>query len=154
MIVWLPTARAEVVRVAVPLFKGPVPTMVVPSRKVTTPEAAAGETIAVRVTGWPKPTAAGGPLNCVGEVSLLTVIDHAAGVPTSPETSFEVAPWTVNAPWPVKPVVGVNFSPAAPSATVMNAPDAMTVVPSFLYRVPFVMPVIWRKATPGVALPG
>src|SRR6266581_5054889 len=48
-----PGARLAGVRVAVPPESAPVPSVVVPSLKVTVPVALLGETAAVNVTGWP-----------------------------------------------------------------------------------------------------
>ena len=47
-------------------------------------------------------------------------------------------------PLVVESVVGVNFNPAAPWATVMNVPSAIAVAPSFKNRVPPVIAVIWK----------
>ena len=41
------------VKVAVPPESAPVPSVVPPSLKVTVPVAVFGETVAVKVTGWP-----------------------------------------------------------------------------------------------------
>jgi hypothetical protein len=51
--VWLPTARPEVLRLALPLLKAWLPIVALPSRKVTVPVAVAGVTVAVSVTAWP-----------------------------------------------------------------------------------------------------
>jgi hypothetical protein len=48
-----PGARLAGVRVAVPPDSTPVPSVVVPSLNVTVPVALLGETVAVKVTGWP-----------------------------------------------------------------------------------------------------
>jgi hypothetical protein len=61
VIVWLPGERAVVDNVATPLafsVTGPVPRVVVPSRKVTVPvgvpvAGATAVTVAVKVTDWP-----------------------------------------------------------------------------------------------------
>src|SRR2546425_944240 len=58
VIAWLPTLRAEVVSVAVPLLGGAVPSGLVPSLKVTVPvgmpaPGATAPTLAVNVTAWP-----------------------------------------------------------------------------------------------------
>ena len=57
--VWLPTVSAEVVNVATLPLSVPVPTGLPPSRNVTVPvgvpaPGATGETVAVKVTDWPK----------------------------------------------------------------------------------------------------
>ena len=48
-----PMARALVLRLAVPLARGPVPKTVAPSLKVMLPVADVGERLAVRVRLWP-----------------------------------------------------------------------------------------------------
>ena len=57
-------------------------------------------------------------------------------LPPSPASPLEVDAWTVKLPLPLKFAVGVNFSPAFPSANVMNVPLVICVVPSFWYSVP------------------
>ena len=52
MIEWDPRANDDVVKVALPLLTFPVPSVVLPSLKVTFPVAAAG-TVAVNVTEDP-----------------------------------------------------------------------------------------------------
>ena len=52
----VPTARVDVVNVALPLLSVPVPNTVVPSLKLTVPVGipeVAGLTVAVKVTVWP-----------------------------------------------------------------------------------------------------
>jgi hypothetical protein len=51
--VWLPTAREEAEKIAVPLLRFPVPRVVAPSLNVTVPVTLEGVTAAVRVTVWP-----------------------------------------------------------------------------------------------------
>jgi hypothetical protein len=51
--------RVDIVRIAVPLDKVPVPRLVLPSLNVTVPVAADGKTVAVSVTDWPGMLAAG-----------------------------------------------------------------------------------------------
>src|ERR1700752_419363 len=68
--VWLPTASAEVVNVAIPPLSVPVPMGLPPSRNVTVPvgvplPGATGETVAVKVTDWP---------NTDGFVDEVTVV--------------------------------------------------------------------------------
>jgi hypothetical protein len=48
---WVPAARVEVVKVAVPLAIVPVPKAVEPSRNVTVPVTPV-RTVAVKVTDW------------------------------------------------------------------------------------------------------
>ncbi len=54
---WVPADRAEVVKVATPPLRVPVPSVVAPSKKVTVPVAGPepdpGVTVAVKVTDWP-----------------------------------------------------------------------------------------------------
>ena len=52
VILWVPTARVEVGRVATPPLRPAVPSTVKPSRKVTLPVAVLGVTVAVNVTDW------------------------------------------------------------------------------------------------------
>jgi len=49
-----PPPSVDVENVAIPPLTVPVPSVVAPSRNVTVPVAAAGETVAVNVTAWPK----------------------------------------------------------------------------------------------------
>ena len=51
---WEPTDSVEVVKVAFPLLIVPVPSVLVPSLKVTVPVAPDGVTVAVNVTEVPK----------------------------------------------------------------------------------------------------
>ncbi len=50
-------------------------------------------------------------------------------------------------PLPAKFAAGVNLSPALPSAAVTNDPSLICVAPSFLYSVPFVIPVTLKCVT-------
>lgn len=50
---WLPTARPEVEKAAVPPLRVPLPRTEVPSKNVTLPVAVAGDTVAVKVTNCP-----------------------------------------------------------------------------------------------------
>jgi hypothetical protein len=54
VIEWDATLKALVLKVAWPAVRVPVPRVVAPSLKVTVPVAAAGATVAVKVTDWPK----------------------------------------------------------------------------------------------------
>ena len=67
--------------------------------------------------------------------------------PPRPAVVAVVDSCTVKLPEASELVAGVNFSPAAPSATVMKSPLLITVVPSFLKSVPPVMFVIWKLVT-------
>ena len=53
MITWLAATRLEVVYVALPPLRVPVPSTVDPSVNVTVPVAVMGDTVAVNVTDWP-----------------------------------------------------------------------------------------------------
>jgi hypothetical protein len=62
--VWLPTLKDEVLKVALPLLRGAVPRTVDPSSKVTVPVGVPGAdevfvTVALKVTAWPKTEEAG-----------------------------------------------------------------------------------------------
>jgi len=50
---WDPTTKLEVAKVAVPPLRGAVPSVAAPSKKVTVPVAAAGATLAEKVTSIP-----------------------------------------------------------------------------------------------------
>src|SRR5439155_5398568 len=78
----------------------------------------------------------------------LTVMVAIVEGPT-PAPSASVAPWTAKLADPKKFGDGVNFRPAFPSATVMTALSAMTVVPSFLNSVPFAIAEILKCVTSG-----
>ena len=71
--------------------------------------------------------------------------------PPRPAVVAVVDSCTVKLPEASELVAGVNFSPAAPSATVMKSPLLITVVPSFLKSVPPVMFVIWKLVTKAVS---
>ena len=87
-------------------------------------------------------------------LTALTVMVATTVLPPRPASPLEVEAWTVKLPLPLKFAVGVNLSPAFPSANVMNVPLVIGVVPSFLYSVPLVMPVILKCVTsaPSAAL--
>jgi len=51
---WAPPERLAVAKVATPTRKVPLPSVVLPSKKVTVPVAPDGETIAVKVADCPK----------------------------------------------------------------------------------------------------
>ncbi len=83
-----PTARVEVVNVAVPVAsRTPDPSSVTPSRKSTVPEGipldgATATTVAVKVTGWPAAD---------GLVSLTSAVDDPPA-PTDWGSSPEIEP--------------------------------------------------------------
>lgn len=78
--VWLPGARADVVKVAIPPLSVPVPIGLPPSKKVTVPvgvpdPGATGETVAVKVTDCPKTGRLNDEVTVVVVLALLTVRD-------------------------------------------------------------------------------
>ena len=81
----------------------------------------------------------------------LTVIVAVAVGPPSPAVVALVDSCTVKLPEAVEFRAGVNFSPAAPWATVMNSPLVIWVMPSLRYSVPPVMFVIWKSVTKAVS---
>ena len=73
----MPIANAEEANVATPALSNPVPIAVPASRNVTVPvgvpaPGAAGETVAVKVTDWPKREGFAEEMRAVVELSLLT----------------------------------------------------------------------------------
>ena len=75
---WLPTLKAELVKVAMPPKRMPVPTGLPPSRKVTAPvgvplPGALAETVAVRVTDCPKTDVLADETSAVLLAALFTV---------------------------------------------------------------------------------
>ncbi len=80
----MPTARAEVVNVATPPLSVPVPMGLPPSRNVTVPvgvpaPGATAETVAVKVTDWPKTDGWTDEVTVVAVFALLTT----CGLPVS-----------------------------------------------------------------------
>src|SRR5207248_1184357 len=78
VIVWLPTERAVVDNVAVPLAKVVVPSVVLPSRNVTAPvgvpaPGATALTVAVKVTDWPNTDGLEEEVTVVALLAWLTV---------------------------------------------------------------------------------
>lgn len=87
--VWLPTARAEVVSVATPPAKVPVPMGLPPSRNVTVPVAvpepgAPAEMVAVNVTDWPKILGLFDDVTIVVELALFTTCGLPVSEPVLP----------------------------------------------------------------------
>ena len=81
---WLPTANAEVVNVATAALSVPVPMGLPPSRNVTVPvgvpaPGATGETVAVKVTDWPKTDGFADEVTAV-VVSALVIVTSAIEV--------------------------------------------------------------------------
>ena len=92
----MPTARAEVVNVATPPLSVPVPIGLPPSRNVTVPEGtpaagATGETVAVKVTDWPKIEALCDEVTTV-VVFPLSTVTLAEAVPPVPPSVDDTAP--------------------------------------------------------------
>ena len=73
-----PAARLEMESVARPLLRVPVPSEVDPSLNVTVPVAVEGETVAVKVTVWPRVD--GLRLEVSVVVVLVLVVPPAAAV--------------------------------------------------------------------------
>jgi hypothetical protein len=67
------TDSVEVLYVAFPPLRVPVPKVVLPSLKVTVPVAADGVTVAVNVTDVPKPEGFSDDVKVVVDVALFTV---------------------------------------------------------------------------------
>lgn len=87
--VWLPTAKAEVVNVAWPLLRMPVPMALPPSRKVTVPvgvpaPGATAETVAVKVTDWPKTEGLGDEARAIAVLALFTTCGLPVNEPLLP----------------------------------------------------------------------
>ena len=68
-----PNASVEVLKVAIPLLRVPVPNVVLPSLKVTVPVAAEGETVAVKVTVTPDADGFDDEVRVTVVVALFTV---------------------------------------------------------------------------------
>src|SRR6185437_13762631 len=80
----LPTARADVLKVAIPPVSVPVPIGLAPSRNVTVPvgvpaPGATAETVAVNVTDWPKTDGFCDEVTSVAVLALFTT----CGLPVS-----------------------------------------------------------------------
>src|ERR1051326_1458248 len=78
--VWLPAARADIESTAFPLLRVAVPRTVAPSRNCTVPVAPEGDTVAVKVTGWPYPDGFADDANVAVAAALTTVCTHAGDV--------------------------------------------------------------------------
>ena len=76
MIEWAPTESVEVVNVATPPLRFPVPKVTPLSWNVTGPVAAEGETAAVRVTPWPYTAGFSDEVRTVFVLILLTVCER------------------------------------------------------------------------------
>src|ERR1019366_3141171 len=87
--VWLATAKADVLNVAIPLLNVPVPIGLPPSRNVTDPvgvppPGATGETVAVKVTDWPKTEGFTDEVTAVVVLALLTTCGFPVITPVLP----------------------------------------------------------------------
>jgi hypothetical protein len=86
LIEWLPATRFErgqellTPHIALPPFKVAVPSVLVPSKKVTVPVAPVGATVAVNINGWPDIDGLGLPLSIV-VVLMLAVWSRVAEEP-------------------------------------------------------------------------
>src|SRR5437867_2951274 len=85
MIEWLPTVRAVVANVAVPLVSVAVPSVLLPSRKVRVPvgvpaPGATAATVAVKVTDWPRPDGLSEEVTAVVLLAWLIVCVKVADV--------------------------------------------------------------------------
>ena len=94
--VWLPTLRVEMLKVATPPLSVPVPIVVAPSRKFTVPvgvpvPGATGATVAVNVTDWLKTEGFVDEVTAV-VVLALTIRGAEAWLPVPPlvEVTFPV----------------------------------------------------------------
>ena len=86
---WFPADRAEVVKVAMPPLSVPVPIGLPPSRNVTVPvgvpvPGATGETVAVKVTDWPKTEGFADEVTAVVVSALLTTCGLPVSEPVLP----------------------------------------------------------------------
>src|SRR5579872_1342995 len=93
--VWLPTAKAEVVKVAMPPIMVPLPTGLPPSRNVTVPvgvpaPGATGDTVAVKVVDWPNAEGLVDEATVVVVSALLTVRLAVAVLPVPAVVSLTV----------------------------------------------------------------
>jgi hypothetical protein len=75
---WAPAASAEVVNVATPPLRLPVPKVTPPSWNVIVPVAADGETVAVKVTLWPYTDGFSDEVRAVFVLILLTLCERTA----------------------------------------------------------------------------
>jgi hypothetical protein len=134
--VWLPTARLEVASSAEPLARATVLSVASPSLKAMVPVAPAGNTMAVRVTGWP--AFAG-----LGKAAMPVVVG-----PLPPATvtvkATEVLPLKALSP------LYAAVSEWLPAARIEVESEA---IPLFRVRIP-IEPVPSLKVTVPVALEG
>jgi hypothetical protein len=96
--VWLPVARRLVVSVATPPLAVAVPSVVLPSKNVTDPvgvavAGATGDTVAVKVTGWPNTDGLAELRNAVVVAALvITVVSAASPHAPGPAAALVVSP--------------------------------------------------------------
>jgi hypothetical protein len=129
VIEWEATARDVVVNVATPLAMVPVPMFVVPSLKVTVPDAVAGNTVAVNVTDAPNVEGFSEDVSVVPVGACVTVCDTAEEVLTrSLESPLYVA---VKECEPTEAVEKVRVATPPPTA-----PEPMGVDPSLKLTAP------------------
>ena len=84
---WVPVDRAEVESVALPPLREALPKEVEPSKNVTVPVAAEGETVAVKVTLWPETEGLALEETAVAVAARLTVWDKDGdALPEWPES--------------------------------------------------------------------
>ena len=73
--------RVETDSAATPALKARLPSMAFPSKKVTTPVAVAGKTVAVRTVAWPEVDGFGLEVNAT-DVDVLVLTHWQSGSPT------------------------------------------------------------------------
>src|ERR1051326_8074286 len=117
--VWLPTASAELVKVATPPVSVPLPIGLPPSRHVTVPTGvpapgATGETVAVKVTDCPNTEGFTDEVTAV-EVSAFTTLELAVPVLPVPAVVSLTVTLLLEAP---------TFVPCTFADTVQLAPGA------------------------------
>src|ERR1700680_876630 len=79
---WIPLASVDVLKVALPAERAPVPMIVVPSLNVTVPVGVpeVALTVAVKVTGWPK-------VDGFNEEARVVVVATAVGLGSTNTTA-------------------------------------------------------------------
>src|SRR5579863_3608931 len=117
--VWLATASAEVEKVATPPLSVPLPMELPPSRNVTVPvgvpvPGATAETVAVKVTDWPKTEGFTDDVTVV-DVLALTIVRFAVAVLPIPAMVSLTVTLLLAAP---------TVTPCTSAETVHEAPGA------------------------------
>ena len=139
-------ARAEVANVATPPLNVPVPTGLPPSRKVTVPvgvpvAGATGDTVAEKVTDWPKTEGFCDEVTAV-VVFPLTTVTLAEAVPPVPPSVDDTAPVVLFLTPAVPPVTFTLNVHEVLAASV--APDKLTrLVPCVAVMVPPPQDPVW-----------